>query len=104
MRWLRPLNHGETRAAVDAERAMLGRLEGGCQVPLGVLATVTGGALAIMGNALLAKYVFKTDVVLPVPALLASMAAAVAVTVITGLLANRGIADHPPLEVLRNET
>jgi len=39
-----------------------------------------------------------------VPALLASMAAAVAVTVITGLLANRGIADHPPLEVLRNET
>ena len=41
---------------------------------LGVLATVTGGALAIMGNALLAKYVFKTDVVLPVPALLASMA------------------------------
>ena len=71
---------------------------------LGVLATVTGGALAIMGNALLAKYVFKTDVVLPVPALLASMAAAVAVTVITGLLANRGIADHPPLEVLRNET
>lgn len=71
---------------------------------LGVLATVTGGALAIMGNALLANYVFKTDVVLPVPALLASMAAAVAVTVITGLLANRGIADHPPLEVLRNET
>jgi putative ABC transport system permease protein len=71
---------------------------------LGVLATVTGGVLAIAGNALLAHYVFKTSVSLPVPALLASMAAAVAVTVITGLLANRGIADHPPLEVLRNET
>jgi putative ABC transport system permease protein len=71
---------------------------------LGVLATVTGGVLAIAGNALLAHYVFKTSVSLPVPALLASMAAAVAVTVITGLLANRGVADHPPLEVLRNET
>ncbi len=71
---------------------------------LGALATVTGGALAIMGNALLAKYVFKTSVSLPLPALLASMGAAVAVTVITGLLANRGVADHPPLEVLRNET
>jgi len=71
---------------------------------LGVLATITGGVLAVAGNALLAKYVFKTSVSLPVPALLGSMAAAVAVTLITGLLANRGVADHPPLEVLRNET
>jgi putative ABC transport system permease protein len=71
---------------------------------LGVLATVTGGGLAVMGNALLAKFVFKTAVVLPVPALLISMAAVVAVTLITGLLANRGVVDHPPLEVLRQET
>jgi len=26
------------------------------------------------------------------------------VTLVTGLLANRGIVDHPPLEVLRQET
>jgi putative ABC transport system permease protein len=71
---------------------------------LGVLATVTGGGLAVLGNALLAKFVFKTAVVLPVPALLGAMAAAVAVTLVTGLLANRGVADHPPLEVLRQET
>jgi len=51
LRWLRPLNHGETRAAVDAERAMLGRLEGGCQVPLGVLATVTGSSLSLYAAA-----------------------------------------------------
>lgn len=51
LRWLRPLNHGETRAAVDAERAMLGRLEGGCQVPLGVLVTVTGGTLSLYAAA-----------------------------------------------------
>lgn len=71
---------------------------------LGVLATITGGVLAIAANALLAKYVFKTSVSLPVGALLGSMVAAVVVTLITGLLANRGVADHPPLEILRNET
>jgi putative ABC transport system permease protein len=71
---------------------------------LGVLATLTGGILAVIGNALLAKFVFKTAVALPVPALLGSMATAVAVTLVTGLLADRGVADHPPLEVLRQET
>ncbi len=71
---------------------------------LGVLATLTGGGLAVLGNALLAKFLFKTAVSLPVPALLGSMATAVAVTLVTGLLANRGVADHPPLEVLRQET
>ncbi len=71
---------------------------------LGVLATLTGGALAVLGNALLAKFIFKTPMVLPGLALLGAMGAAVAVTLITGLLANRGIVDHPPLEVLRQET
>ena len=71
---------------------------------LGVLATLTGGGLAVLGNALLAKFVFKTTVSLPLFALFGAMAAAVAVTVVTGLLANRGVADHPPLEILRQET
>ena len=71
---------------------------------LGVLATLTGGGLAVLGNALLAKFVFKTTVSLPLSALFGAMAAAVAVTVVTGLLANRGVADHPPLEILRQET
>ncbi|MGE4062632.1 MAG: hydroxymethylbilane synthase [Rhodospirillaceae bacterium] len=51
LRWLRPLDHGATRAAVEAERAMLGRLEGGCQVPLGVLATVNGATLSLYAAA-----------------------------------------------------
>jgi hydroxymethylbilane synthase len=29
-----PLEHPETRVAVEAERAFLGRLEGGCQLPI----------------------------------------------------------------------
>lgn len=32
---LSPLDHHETRVAVEAERAFLGRLEGGCQLPIG---------------------------------------------------------------------
>lgn len=51
LRWLRPLDHGATRVAVEAERAMLGRLEGGCQVPLGVLATVSGNELSLYAAA-----------------------------------------------------
>jgi len=39
--WLLPLDHLPTRLATTAERALLERIEGGCQVPLGALATAT---------------------------------------------------------------
>ncbi len=35
-----PLDHAATRAATTAERALLRALEGGCQIPIGALATV----------------------------------------------------------------
>jgi hydroxymethylbilane synthase len=41
LRWLLALDDREARLAVTAERALLRRIEGGCQVPLGALATVT---------------------------------------------------------------
>jgi hydroxymethylbilane synthase len=40
-RWLQKLDHRATRLAVTAERALLRRIEGGCQVPLGALGTLT---------------------------------------------------------------
>jgi hydroxymethylbilane synthase len=43
--WLRPLDDQEARLATTAERALLRRLEGGCQVPLGALGTAMGGVL-----------------------------------------------------------
>lgn len=43
------LDHAETRIALAAERALLARLEGGCQVPLGALAQVDGFRLALEG-------------------------------------------------------
>jgi hydroxymethylbilane synthase len=42
-------NHPETACAVTAERALLARLEGGCQVPIAAYGTVDGGELTLTG-------------------------------------------------------
>jgi hydroxymethylbilane synthase len=42
LRILRKLNHADTQIAVEAERAVLAGLEGGCQVPVGVWARQEG--------------------------------------------------------------
>ncbi len=41
------LNHPPTNAAITAERAVLGALGGGCQVPVGAYAVVSGDTLSI---------------------------------------------------------
>lgn len=46
-RWVRPLDHPETRGATSAERALLREVEGGCQVPLGAHATIRGDRIRI---------------------------------------------------------
>jgi hydroxymethylbilane synthase len=43
------LNHPDTAAAVSAERALLARCEGGCQVPIAAHGTVNGEALTLVG-------------------------------------------------------
>lgn len=47
LRWLGSLDDRAARLEVTAERALLERLEGGCQVPLGALARLAGGALTL---------------------------------------------------------
>ena len=47
LRWLKPLDDKAARLATTAERALLRRLEGGCQVPLGALGSVTGDTLRL---------------------------------------------------------
>jgi hydroxymethylbilane synthase len=42
---VRKLNHQASQAAVEAERAVLAGLEGGCQVPIGVWARMESGRL-----------------------------------------------------------
>ena len=47
--WLRFLNHEPSALEVEAERAFLGRLEGGCQVPVGARAVVTEDRVSLTG-------------------------------------------------------
>jgi hydroxymethylbilane synthase len=46
---LQPLNHDETSACVEAERAMSRALAGSCTVPLGAYARIRGNQLHIIG-------------------------------------------------------
>ena len=46
---LQSINHDETAAAVFAERALLKKLEGGCQVPIGAYAQVKSNGLYLDG-------------------------------------------------------
>ena len=46
---LSQLNHFETEQAVRAERALMRKLEGGCQVPIGALAQVVNGQIILRG-------------------------------------------------------
>lgn len=50
---LMPLNHLPTQQATSGERALLRRLEGGCQIPIGTYGRITNGAFlldAIVGS------------------------------------------------------
>jgi hydroxymethylbilane synthase len=46
---LAPLDHAPTRTAVTAERTFLAALEGGCQVPIGALATTISDSRVLHG-------------------------------------------------------
>lgn len=72
---------------------------------LGTLGAAVGAVLSLGANWALAKYIFQMAWVAPNGVvLLVGWLAVSAVTVATGLLSSRGICDHPPLEVLRQET
>ena len=71
---------------------------------LGFLAAVVGCLLSVIGNALLAKFIFRISPSVPVGTLAIGAVAVCVVTVITGMLSGRGVTTHPPLEVLRQET
>lgn len=47
LRWMKPLDDQSARLATTAERALLRRIEGGCQVPLGALGRIADGKLHV---------------------------------------------------------
>ena len=45
---LAPLDHAESRTALEAERSLMWRIGGSCALPLGALATVHGGRIEML--------------------------------------------------------
>lgn len=68
---------------------------------IGFLAGITGIVLAQGGAWALAKWVFKISYTPAVWPLVVTVVAVSATTIITGLIANRGVLKRPPLEILR---
>ncbi len=101
--------HQRVREAVllrtlGAQRAQLRQIMFAEYAVLGLLAAATGGGLAVAANFLLARFLFKVPAGPPLPLLAGAVAVVTALTIITGWLANRGVSNHPPLEILRQET
>ena len=62
------LNHEETNYAVTAERSLVGRLDGGCQVPIGAYARIEKGLITLKGlvASLDGEVIYKLENVGPV--------------------------------------
>ena len=90
---------------LGATKAQVNRIMFAEYFALGTLGAAVGAVLAVGANWALAYFVFQVKWSAPSAVVLLGGWAAVSVlTVTTGWLANRGICDHPPLEVLRQET
>ena len=62
------LNHEQTQYAVSAERSLVGRLDGGCQVPIGAYARIEKGLITLKGlvASLDGEVIYKLENVGPV--------------------------------------
>jgi len=88
---------------LGAQRSQLRRMLLAEYTVLGLLAALAGGILAVGASALLARFVFKVPAAPAWPPLVAAVVGVTLLTVLTGLLANRGVSGQPPLEILREE-
>jgi len=90
---------------LGATKAQVNRIMLAEYLALGTLGAAVGAVLAVGANWGLAYAVFNVAWTAPSAwVLLGGWAAVSALTIVTGLLSNRGICDHPPLAVLREET
>jgi putative ABC transport system permease protein len=70
---------------------------------LGLLASATGIVLAIGSSWALAKFAFKLSYVPSISPIVVTALSVSVLTVAIGLIASRGVASRPPLEILRAE-
>lgn len=90
---------------LGATKAQVNRIMLAEYLALGTLGAAVGAVLAVGANWALAYFMFQVKWGAPSPlVLVAGWAVVSLMTVTTGLLSNRGICDHPPLAVLREET
>ncbi len=90
---------------LGATKAQVNRIMFAEYLALGTLAAAVGAVLAVGANWALAFQMFQVKWTAPsATVLLGGWAVVSALTVLTGWLSNRGICDHPPLAVLREET
>ena len=90
---------------LGATKAQVNRIMFAEYLALGTLGAAVGAVLAVGANWALAYGIFKVAWSAPsLTVLLGGWAVVSSLTVVTGLLSNRGICDHPPLAVLREET
>ena len=62
------LNHEQTNYEVSAERALVGKLDGGCQVPIGAYAKIKGDLITLKGlvASLDGKIIHKSEIIRPI--------------------------------------
>jgi putative ABC transport system permease protein len=70
---------------------------------LGTFAALTGLILSLAASWALTRFLFETDFVPDPIALAIVIVGVVSLTVSVGLVNSKGVLDHPPLEILRNE-
>ncbi len=88
---------------LGATRAQIRRILFAEYFALGSLAALTGIVLSVCSSWALAKFAFKADYVVSPAPLAVALLSVTAVTVLVGLATSRGIANEPPLEILRRE-
>lgn len=88
---------------LGASRAQIRRILFAEYAALGLIASVAATVLAVAGSWALARFAFEAPyAVSPIP-LAVAIISVTTLTVSVGLLTSRGIADQPPLEILRRE-
>lgn len=70
---------------------------------LGSIAALSGVLLAILASWALSRWLFETVFAPAATPIVLALLIVAGVTVVTGLLGNRGVVNRPPLEVLRSE-
>jgi putative ABC transport system permease protein len=86
---------------LGATRAQVHRILVAEYALLGALAAFTGILLAEGGAWALARFVFEAEFHFAVWPMAVTAVAVTGLTVVTGLIANRGVLDSPPLEIIR---